>query len=97
MQACLRIYFVRLFSKIPALVLFIFLESSGSTVAQTHFVPLERGDVFERKEHLTFSPGVELSGDFRLRTSKINSTALPASRTETNSAEEFSFILLQLQ
>ena len=88
MQAYLRIYFFRLFSIIPAIVL---LSSSGVALAQTHFVPLERGDVFERKEHLTFSPGVELSGDYRLRTSKIYSTVLPVSRTGTNSAEEFSF------
>ncbi|MEC9296446.1 MAG: hypothetical protein VYD28_02070, partial [SAR324 cluster bacterium] len=59
--------------------------------AQSYFVPLERGDYSEREEHLTFSPGVELSGDYRFRTSKIKSTALPVSRTETNSPEEISF------
>jgi len=91
MPACLRICFFRLFSIVPALVLFVLLAGPGTATAQTHFVPLERGDVSERKEHLIFSPGVELSGDYRLRISKINSTSLPVSRTETNSAEEFSF------
>jgi len=91
MPACLPTCFVRLFSFSPALFLFVLLTSSGSTAAQSHFVPLERGDVSERKEHLTFSPGVELSGDYRFHTTKIKSTALPASRTGTNSPEEFSF------
>ncbi|MBT4184260.1 MAG: hypothetical protein HOE10_03300, partial [Deltaproteobacteria bacterium] len=91
MQACLRICFVRLFSIVPALVLFILSTGPGAATGQTNFVPLERGDFSERQEHLTFSPGVELSGDYRLRISKINSTSLPVSRTETNSAEEFSF------
>ena len=91
MPACLLTCFVRLFSFSPALFLFVLLISSGSAAAQSHFVPLERGDVSERKEHLTFSPGVEISGDYRFRTTKIKSTALPASRTGTNSPEEFSF------
>ena len=78
MPACLLTCFVRLFSFSPALFLFVLLVSSGLAAAQSHFVPLERGDVSERKEHLTFSPGVELSGDYRFRTTKINSTALPA-------------------
>ncbi len=92
MKAYSRICFIRLFSINLALVFFIFFASSFAALAQTHFVPLERGDVSERKEHLTFSPGVELSGDYRLRTSKISSTNnLPISRTDTNSAEEFSF------
>ncbi len=91
MPACLLTCFVRLFSFSPALFLFVLLTSSVSAVAQSHFVPLERGDVSERKEHLTFSPGVELSGDYRFRTTKIKSTTLPASRTGTNSPEEFSF------
>ena len=83
MPACLRICFFRLFSIVPALVLFVLLAGPGpgpgpgTATAQTHFVPLERGDVSERKEHLIFSPGVELSGDYRLRISKINSTSLP--------------------
>ena len=91
MPACLLTCFVRLFSFSPALFLFVLLSSSGSAAAQSHFVPLERGDVSERKEHLTFSPGVELSGDYRFHTTKIKSTALPTSRTGTNSPEEFSF------
>ena len=91
MPACLLTCFVRLFSFSPALFLFVLLTSFGSAAAQSHFVPLERGDVSERKEHLIFSPGIELSGDYRFRTTKIKSTALPASRTGTNSPEEFSF------
>ena len=91
MPACLRICIVRLFSIVLALVLIVLSAGPGTATAQTHFVPLERGDVSERNEHLTFSSGVELSGDYRLRISKINSTSLPVSRTETNSAEEFSF------
>ena len=59
MPACLRICFFRLFSIVPALVLFVMLVDPGTATAQTHFVPLERGDVSERKEHLIFSPGVE--------------------------------------
>jgi len=67
------------------------LSAAVSVSAQSYFVPLERGDYTEREEHLAFSPGVKLSGDYRFRTSKIKSTALPLSRSETNSPEEFSF------
>ena len=91
MLFCLRTFFVRIFTFSPALGLFVLLSCSGVAQAQSYFVPLERGDYTEREEHLTFSPGVELSGDFRFRTSKIKSTALPLSRAETNSPEEFSF------
>ncbi|MBC8260044.1 MAG: hypothetical protein H8E38_13600 [SAR324 cluster bacterium] len=91
MPAGLRINLVRIFLFTPFVIVFIFLLSFSSAAAQSNFVPLERGDVSEREEHLTFAPGVELSGDFRFRTSKIKSTALPQSRTATNSPEEFSF------
>ncbi len=59
--------------------------------AQTNFIPLERGDVVEREEKLTFSPGLELSGNYRLRSTLLSTSSLPASRIETNSPEEFSF------
>ena len=88
---CSRVLFIRLFLLFPAFIFFILLSISGSTYAQSYFVPLERGDYTEREEHLTFSPGIKLSGDYRFRTSKIRSTKLPLSRTETNSPEEFSF------
>ena len=91
MFPCKRVLFIRLFSLSPAFMFFVLLNASGSASAQSYFVPLERGDYTEREEHLTFSPGVELSGDYRFRTSKIKSTALPVSRTETNSPEEISF------
>jgi len=91
MFPCTRLLFIRLFSLSPAFMFFVLLSASGSVSAQSYFVPLERGDYTEREEHLTFSPGVELSGDYRFRTSKIKSTTLPLSRTETNSPEEFSF------
>ena len=91
MFPCTRVLFIRLFSLSPAFMFFVLLSASGSVSAQSYFVPLERGDYSEREEHLTFSPGVELSGDYRFRTSKIKSTALPVSRTETNSPEEISF------
>ena len=91
MPTCLRICAVRLWSIFPILIFFIFLINVGLTYAQANFVPLERGDVSEREEHLTFSPGLKLSGDYRFRTSKIHSQSLPESRTETNSPEEFSF------
>jgi len=87
----LRKLFIRLFLLSSAFSLFVSLANSGSAQAQSYFVPLERGDYKERKERLTFSPGVELSGDYRFRTSKLKSTALPLSRTATNSPEEFSF------
>ena len=88
---CSRVFFIRLLSLSPAFIFLVLLSTSGSAYAQSYFVPLERGDYTEREEHLTFSPGVELSGDYRFRTSKIRSSALPLSRTETNSPEEFSF------
>ena len=91
MFLCMRVFFIRLFSFSPALIFFVLLSASSSASAQSYFVPLERGDYTEREEHLTFTPGVELSGDYRFRTSKIKSTALPLSRPETNSPEEFSF------
>ena len=91
MPTCFRIFVIRLGSIFPALVLLIYLTDVRSTHAQANFVPLERGDVSEREENLTFSPGLKLSGDYRFRTSKIHSQSLPESRTETNSPEEFSF------
>ena len=91
MYHCLRVYFIRMFTFFPAIFLFVLLIISGLASAQSYFVPLERGDYTEREEHLNFSPGVELSGDYRFRTSKIRSTVLPLSRKETNSPEEFSF------
>ena len=87
----LWIYFIWLFPFYSAVILCVLLSTFGSASAQSYFVPLERGDYTEREEHLIFSPGVELSGDYRLRSSKIRSTVLPLSRTETNSPEEFSF------
>jgi len=88
---CLRTFFIRLFSFSPAFIFLALLSAAVSVSAQSYFVPLERGDYTEREEHLAFSPGVKLSGDYRFRTSKIKSTALPLSRSETNSPEEFSF------
>ena len=91
MPPCIRICTIRLISIIPTLILLYILTDVRSAYAQANFVPLERGDVSEREEHLTFSPGLKLSGDYRFRTSKIHSQSLPESRTETNSPEEFSF------
>ena len=91
MPPCFRICAIRLSLIYPVLIFLIFLTNFGLTYAQANFVPLERGDVSEREEHLTFSPGLKLSGDYRFRTSKIHSQSLPESRKETNSPEEFSF------
>ena len=91
MPPCSRICTIRLGSIFPVLIILFFLTDIRSGYSQSNFVPLERGDVTERKEHLTFSPGLKISGDYRFRTSKIHSQSLPKSRTETNSPEEFSF------
>ena len=91
MPPCFRICAIRLGLIYPVLIFLIFLTNVGLTYAQANFVPLERGDVSEREEHLTFSPGLKLLGNYRFRTSKIHSQSLPESRTETNSPEEFSF------
>ena len=91
MYHCLRIYIIQLFPLFPVFIIFVFLNTSGLASAQSYFVPLERGDYTERKEHLILSPGVELSGDYRFRSSKLQSTLLPLSRAETNSPEELSF------
>ena len=91
MYRCLWVYVSQLFIFPSAIIIFVFICAPGLGYAQSYFVPLERGDYTEREEHITFSPGVELSGDYRLRTTKIRSTALPISRTETNSPEELSF------
>ena len=91
MPPCFRICAIRLGSIFPALILLFFLTDVRSVYAQANFVPLERGDVSEREEHLTFSPGLKLTGNYRFRTSKIHSESLPESRSETNSPEEFSF------
>ena len=91
MPPSIRVCVIRLVTIFPALTLFFLLIDVSSTYAQTNFIPLERGDVFEREEHLTFSPGLKLTGNYRFRTSKIHSESLPESRSETNSPEEFSF------
>ncbi|MGK5092075.1 hypothetical protein WDW89_08710 [Deltaproteobacteria bacterium TL4] len=38
---------------------------STYTAAQTNFIPLERGDIKEKEDRWTFSPNVQLSGDYR--------------------------------
>ena len=91
MPSCFRSFLVRPVFLSPVLVFLVLLASVSSAAAQANFVPLERGDVSEREEHLTFSPGLKLTGDYRLRTSKIHSQNLPESRLETNSPEELSF------
>ena len=87
----MRLLLVRPLLLFPVLSFSAFLASFVSVSAQSYFVPLERGDYKEREEQLMFAPGVELSGDYRLRISKIKSTALPLKRSETNSPEELSF------
>ncbi len=91
MPPSIRVCVIRLVAIFPALTILYFLIDVSSTYAQANFIPLERGDVSEREEHLTFSPGLKLTGNYRFRTSKIHSESLPASRSETNSPEEFSF------
>ena len=59
--------------------------------AQTNFIPLERGDAVEREERLMFSPGVQLSGDYRFRSNWINSSQAPESRAGTNSSVAYAY------
>ena len=59
--------------------------------AQTNFIPLERGDAIEREERLMFSPGVQLSGDYRFRSNWINSSQAPESRAGTNSSVAYAY------
>jgi len=72
-------------------LLVVFLNFQGYSFAQSNFVPLERGDHIERQEHLLFSAGLEFSGNYRLRSSKVRSTSPMVSRSDTNSPEELSF------
>ncbi len=44
--------------------------------AQSNFTPLQRGDIEEREDRWAFSPGIQLSGDYRFRTSYFNSNDL---------------------
>ena len=60
-------------------------------VAQTNFIPLERGDAVEREERLLFSQGVQLSGDYRFRSNWINSSQLPESPIGATSPAAFSY------
>ena len=60
-------------------------------VAQTNFIPLERGDAVEREERLLFSQGVQLSGDYRFRSNWINSSQLPESPVGASSPSAFSY------
>ena len=83
--------FMRPLSLFYLFIIFFLFSGVGSILAQSNFIPLERGDHIERKEHLTFSQGLEISGDYRFRTSKIHSGTSMISRSETNSPEEFSF------
>ena len=69
-------------------ILIISLITQGYILAQTNFIPLERGDHVERQERLTFSQGLEFSGDYRLKLSKIRSNSPIVSRSDTNSPEE---------
>lgn len=84
----LRIIWSKCFSFVIVFIILINLEIN--LAAQSNFIPLERGDHSERKERLTFSPGLEFSGSFRFRTSKVHSTSSMQSRSDTNSPEEFS-------
>jgi len=56
--------------------------------AQTNFIPLERGDYEEREEKLMFSPGVELSGDYRFRMATLQGSNYPESLPGRNTPEE---------
>ena len=56
--------------------------------AQTNFIPLERGDYEEREEKLMFSPGVQLSGDYRFRVATVQAGNLPESLPGRNTAGE---------
>ena len=67
------------------------LGTVSIVTAQTNFIPLERGDAVEREERLMFSPGVQLSGDYRLRTSWISGSQLPESRAGALSASDFAY------
>ena len=60
-------------------------------MAQTNFIPLERGDAVEREERLLFSQGVQLSGDYRFRSNWINSSQLPESPVGATSPSAFSY------
>ena len=60
-------------------------------MAQTNFIPMERGDAVEREEKLLFSQGVQLSGDYRFRSNWINSTQLPETLTGASSPAAFSY------
>jgi len=91
MPTFLHVKFFRLFPLTNVFLIYFLFNGTVSLLAQSNFIPLERGDHEERKEHLTFSPGIEISGDFRFRSSKIHSTASMTSRSDTNSPEEFSF------
>ncbi len=73
------------------ILLIILLKFRCDVLAQSNFIPLERGDHVERKEYLSFSPGLQFSGDFRFRSSQVRSNNSMESRLETNSPEEFSF------
>ena len=67
------------------------LGSISMVTAQTNFIPLERGDAIEREERLMFSPGVQLSGDYRFRSNWINSSQAPESRAGTNSSVAYAY------
>jgi len=91
MSTFLRLIFLRLFTSVNLFLICFLLNGVGFLIAQTNFIPLERGDHIERKENLTFSPGLKISGNYRFRFSKFHSSAPIYSRSDTNSPEEFSF------
>ncbi len=66
----------------------LFCALPFALLAQTNFIPLERGDYEEREEKLMFSPGVELSGDYRFRMSTIQGSSFPASLPGRNTPED---------
>ncbi|MBF0351051.1 MAG: hypothetical protein HQM11_08455 [SAR324 cluster bacterium] len=68
-------------------ILLILLGYSMGCLAQSNFIPLERGDIEEKEDRWAFSPGIQLSGDYRLRANYRTGSDVPGIESRYESGE----------
>ncbi len=76
----------------PMLALLLFIWSgAGSIFAQSNFIPLKPGDLKEREDIWAFSPGLKLTGNYRIYATQINSGATPQRREDEREIDTLFF------
>ncbi|MBF0286672.1 MAG: hypothetical protein HQM14_02545 [SAR324 cluster bacterium] len=64
---------------------------NSSIFAQSNFIPLKPGDLTEREDRWAFSPGLQLTGDYRIYATQKNSGKFPPNREEEDGQDTLFF------